>query len=51
MNIINRTNRLTIVDKQYKLRQLINKDNESVVQFSRKYKSLKKSTEETDRAA
>lgn len=51
MNINNRINRLTIVDKQYKLRQLINKDNESVVQFSQKSKYLKKPTEEIDRAA
>ncbi|WP_186376180.1 hypothetical protein [Hyella patelloides] len=51
MNINNRINRLSIVDKQYKLRQLIDKDNESVVQFSQKYKYLKKSTEETDKAA
>ena len=51
MNINNRINRLTIVDKQYKLRQLIDKNNESVVQFSQKSKRLKKSTEETDQAA
>lgn len=36
MNINNRLNRLTIVDKQYKLRQVLAKNNKSVVQLTRK---------------
>ncbi|VEP15061.1 hypothetical protein H1P_3030004 [Hyella patelloides LEGE 07179] len=51
MNINNRLNRLTIVDKQYKLRQLFVENNKSVVQFSRKFKPIKKSAKKPDQAA
>lgn len=51
MNINNRLNRLTIVDKQYKLRQLFVENDKSVVQFSRKFKPLKKSPKKPDQAA
>ncbi|MDJ0572317.1 MAG: hypothetical protein QNJ53_25195 [Pleurocapsa sp. MO_192.B19] len=51
MNSNKRANRLTMVDRHYKLRQLSAKVNKSVIQFPRKTKPSEKIAQEQNKAA